>query len=220
MRLLRNLLAIVLATANVVSMTPIWLLKALLRKRTTKESPNALQVYLSFTTKVVLWWLAKLEAQPALNTRTPSKLRDRLLMRKFTWIEPAPVSSSKRGTESIKGSFDTSPLPVNLKDSETKRKTAAYWYYNPKERSPCGSARTRRKSPVLLYFREYRAFLFRCDITGDEVLTSDWLPDGGAYITLEAGDVFMGLTLARMLAKHAETDVLCAYQDWPCPKRK
>lgn len=31
--------------------------------------------------------------------------------------------------------------------------------------------------------------------------------DGGAYITLEAGDVFVGLTLARMQARYAKLDV-------------
>lgn len=34
------------------------------------------------------------------------------------------------------------------------------------------------------------------------------LSDGGAFITLEAGDIFMGLTMSRMHAKYGNCDIL------------
>ncbi|UZJ55737.1 hypothetical protein CBS101457_005057 [Exobasidium rhododendri] len=136
-------------------------------------------------------------AQPALNTRTSSRLRDIVLCRSFTWINPAPIgaaSATQEDDSSAEGiekdtpfapkPFDSSQLPVPLAEKESTKKTAGLWFLNPKEPATALPITKMRKSAVVLYFH------------------------GGAYKFLEAGDIFMGLTLGRMKAKYANIDVL------------
>ncbi len=104
------------------------------------------------------------EAQPAPCTRTPSRLRDSLLLREFTWIQPAPMATKTNAKEA----FDTTHLPLDLEQHEEERKTAAYWFKTPKSQADGP------KPPVILHFH------------------------GGAYITLEASDIFMGITMSRI----------------------
>ncbi|TKY86586.1 hypothetical protein EX895_004735 [Sporisorium graminicola] len=171
---LRGTAAALCTTVNVFGMSIVWIYLALTRKKTAAESPNALQVYLTYVARTFLWWLTVFEAQPAHCTRTPSRLRDSLLLREFTWIQPAPVTTKEKSGDG----FDTTNLPLDLEEHEKERKTAAYWFKTPK------SLADGPKPPVILHFH------------------------GGAYITLEASDIFMGVTMARMMAKYGEADVL------------
>lgn len=174
MWLLRGTAAALCTTTNVFGMSIIWIFLALKRKKTTAESPNALQIYLTYVAKSFLWWMTIFGTQPNPCTRTPSRLRDSLLLREFTWILPAPLAADGKS----KSGFDTSNLPLDLEEKEKSRRTAAYWYKTRK------SMADGPKPPVILHFH------------------------GGAYITLEASDIFMGITMARMMAKYAEADVL------------
>ncbi|UZJ51314.1 hypothetical protein CBS101457_000634 [Exobasidium rhododendri] len=175
----KGVAAVSLTLGNTFVMTPMWVWVILSHKKASKGEPNGLQRYLTLFARGFMYWMAVCGAQPALNTRTPSKLRDWILCRKFTWI--APASTTLNGK---KESFDSSAMPVALKPSEARKRTAGLWYFNPAEPAPRMPLKTTRRSPVVLYFH------------------------GGAYITLEAGDIFMGLTLARMQAKYAKVDVL------------
>lgn len=150
---LKGGLALVFTLANTLGMTPIWVVQAMLQRRSSTESPNGLQWYLTFSARAFLWWLAVLRAQPSPNTRTPSRLRDWLLCRRFAWVQPVSISQ-RRGTSTP--SFDSSTLPLPLDEGEASRRTAALWFLNPREQFVSGQLdKATRKSPVLLYFRTF-----------------------------------------------------------------
>jgi hypothetical protein len=152
---LRGALALLFTLAHTAGMSPFWLIKALLQKRTTSQSPNALQWYLTYTARAFLYWMAFFRCQPFANTRTPSRFRDRLLCRTFTWIDPAPLLSLTTA-EKTALAFDDSTLPVALNTKETQQRTAGLWFLNRKEPYSYSAAveKSQRKSPVLLYFRK------------------------------------------------------------------
>lgn len=152
---LRGALALLFTLAHTAGMSPFWLIKALLQKRTTSQSPNALQWYLTYTSRAFLYWMAFFRCQPFPNTRTPSRLRDRLLCRTFTWIEPAPLLRTSTGEKS-KLAFDDSSLPVGLDPKESHQRTAGLWFLNRKEPYAYSTIveKSERRSPVLLYFRK------------------------------------------------------------------
>ena len=152
----RGFIAALVTVGIVLIKTPIWFWDIATRPRPTKEYPNGLQIYFTYIARTFLRQCAIYKAQPNPSTRQPSKLRDRLLCRRFTWIEPAPLSSAEheeKRTTAATG-FDASPLPVALDVAESKKKTAALWYLNPKEPGDIPTKDQRRQSRVVLYFRE------------------------------------------------------------------
>jgi hypothetical protein len=143
-------LAVVLATLlETFLKTPLWVWLSYHRQKTSKECPNGIQKFLTLAAKSFLYWLTKMGARPALNTRTPSRLRDWLLCRKFTWIAPASTNRKDAGY-----SFDSAMLPVPLTPSEATKRIAGLWFLNPREPAPAMPLGARRESPVVLYFRE------------------------------------------------------------------
>ena len=152
---IRGSVALILTLANTAGMAPIWLCKGILIwSKNPKQSPNPLQWMLTFVARSMLFWLAKVGCQPALNTRTPSRLRDWILCRRFAWVNPAPVKTVDASPKD-KFTFDDSTLPVRLRPHEITKKTAGCWYLNPYEKYANGQLqKATRKTPVLLYFRK------------------------------------------------------------------
>lgn len=158
-----GLFAVICTLLSVFICTPIWLWRSFIRPKTGKGSPNPLQNYLTHCARSFLYWLAAFQAQPSLNTRTPSSLRDTILQRKFVWIEPAKVMKHKNAEKddltTVQDAneemiFDDKDLPIDLEEKEYTKETAGLWFLNPKEEGPIPKD-SPRKSPVVLWFREY-----------------------------------------------------------------
>ena len=149
----RGLVAVFFTLGNTLLMTPVWLYTSIARKKTSKECPNALQNYLTHFAKAFLYWLTVFRAQPAINTRTPSRLRDWVLMRTFTWIEPVALAKGEKGADES-AVFDTTKLPIDLEEREAARRTAGLWFFNPAEPASA-PPKAARQSSVLLYFRAW-----------------------------------------------------------------
>jgi len=152
---IRGSVALIFTLANTVGMGPFWFCKGILIwSKNPKISPNPIQWFLTFMARSTLFWLAKVGCQPDLNTRTPSKLRDWLLCRRFAWIQPAKVKMVDEASKE-KFTFDDSSLPVRLRPQEITKRSAGLWYLNPCEKYVTGQLqKATRKTPVLLYFRK------------------------------------------------------------------
>jgi hypothetical protein len=140
-RVARLLIAMTIAVGNSAVLLPIWLVRGLFLRQKGKGYPNTLQYILNGVGRQTLKWQALIGAQPGHYTR-PFYTIEKWLSPSSELIFVKPVG---------KADFDDSMLPVKLDQKELNKDVAALWYRNKNDTSPL----LKRKSPVVLYFREY-----------------------------------------------------------------
>jgi hypothetical protein len=143
----RMLVAMTMAVGVSTVMTPLWLIRGIFLRRREKGWPNLLQYILTCVGRETLRFQAILGAQPGHYTRQPFMI-ERLLSPSSSTVFIKPAGAKKTGGND--SGFDDSKLPVKLNAKEWNRETAALWYRNKEDTSP----ESKRKSPVVLYFRE------------------------------------------------------------------
>lgn len=143
LRLVRSLVFLVTFLAKVGILSPYWLLRAVLHRK-SKGGPNVLQLYMDQVVKHALVGQAAYKVQAGPWTSAPWAWTDRLQGRQFAFVEPA------------KETFKDEKLPRRLDEVERTRRSAGFWYLNPKERGDCPSrTKKARRSPCVLYCREH-----------------------------------------------------------------